>query len=258
MDAEGIIGMSIYISCFRIICIGLIAYVFVASNYDFIDDIPDDPFNNNKITSFNNYLYSNKCQCNNETINGICTKEQELLGCTSFNTQNDILRKLQEKSECYQYSKLISEKTKISEIFDLNLQNINLWSFIQLILLSVCLLFNIFIIIYICCSIELIYGDRETYVYKIYGIFSTITEVARFVFMIFFWVNYTKSQIPEYLDILECPDIYTNSFVDYPVIDKIDDCIISFLVFNTYSIINSAILGLVELCDKCDVFINPY
>jgi len=255
MEIFEFILFSVIQLVFRLVCLGLILSIYILTFSEFTDTIPDNPFTNEEIKqiNYNNYIYSNQCKCSNEIFNGICTQEQEILGCVNLKPKSEILRNLQDKPECLNYYQLISGKEKISEIFNLNIPIINLFALIQLCVLSFAVISNVFMIIYMLKkSGQMDRFDRRK-VAANFGVVTLVTEVVKFALLITFWVFYGKGQIIEYLDMLDCPDFNTDSFIDYTRIDRADDCIISFLVFNTHGTISNIFFGVMFVCE-CDIF----
>ena len=231
--------ISIYNIIFRIVPLGLISYIFVASNYEFSDKIPDNPFISDQKNLYQNII---QCKCGENINNEICTKEQEILGCISLNNNNtNLLRNLEDKYLCLNYYQALSYKENISEIFNLNFKDINKYSLLLLIFLSSSVLSSLILLITALIKNCNEYEEENCF-YRIIEIFGAITlllTIINLVVFILFWISYTSTEITEYLDMFDCPDINIDSFTDQSVIDKIDDCILAFIVLNLYSIIIS-------------------
>ena len=240
MSAEDEISfVSIYGIIFELVCLGLISYIFVASNYDFSEKIPDNPFISDKMNIYQNII---QCKCGENINNGICTKEQEKLGCINLNNIN-LLRNLEDKYLCYNYYQALSIKENISEIFNLNFEKIKIFSFILLIIICISLLIFIFVFLYSIIAYCFVSCDDRCYLktIKYIGASSIVVQIIDLILFIIFWASYTSTEITEYLDMFDCPDINIDSFTDQSVIDKIDDCILAFIVLNLYSIIISLV-----------------
>ena len=250
MEEYVLLIISIIQLIFRLVPFGLIIYIYVETNNEFNDKIPDYPFINEVKNQFsrNICLNSNQCICNNESYYGTCTQEQEVLGCININPEIEKLRNLVMESECVKNYQLISEKEKISEIFDLNLPYINLFALIQLIVICATVIFNIVLILMGCIPAD----EFENVTYRNIGMLTVFFELTRLAGLIFFWTNYTHSNISEYLDILDCPDINKDMFPDYDIIDKLDNCIITFIVFTLYGIIGNIIVSIYYMVEHCD------
>ena len=217
--------ISCFLSLSEIISLGLIIYIFVSTYGGFNDNIPDNPLIYDKSYQYNqkNYLYSNQCKCNYEIFNGICSKEQEVFGCINIISESEKIRNFQDDSMCLKYYQLLTEKEKISEVFDLNFGKINKISLAQLILLFISLVVYIVAFVYMNKTADL-HGNNEPWFRISFTAFIILSEIARFVLLILFWINYAESQMSDYIDVLECPKINVDSFDDLPNVDKIDKC----------------------------------
>ena len=213
------IFISVYQIIIRLALLGLILFIYIGTNSELNESIPDYPF------------------INNEEIK-------------QFKNNNNTLRHLQDMSECFRYYTLLSGKDNISEIFDLGIPFINLFALIQLIVLVLSVMYNIFIIIYVPIlkkrGVRTHLAKKELSIKD--GIVAFVIEVIKFGLMIIFWIFYGKSEIIEYLDMFDCPDFNIDAFRDYNLIDRIDDCIIAFIVLNVYSSLTNILIAIAMIC----------
>ena len=105
---------------------------------------------------------------------------------------------------CLKYYQLLTEKEKISEVFDLNFGKINKISLAQLILLFISLVVYIVAFVYM-KKTEDLNVNNEPWFRISFTAFIILSEIARFVLLILFWINYAESQMSDYIDVLECP-----------------------------------------------------
>ena len=183
-------------------------------------------------------LFQKQCVCENEVLNDFCTEEQIQSGCKdlTLNQQQNpklFLRYLQE-FDCKIYrDKILNISNKnLRDVFNLNFDMINKMA-LGLIILAIIGFAVVGSIFFSFCAV-LCCGEAGIAFFVLFlpcillfGLGSTITE---FVLFIILCVNYSNSNISDYVQFLDCRDVNKSAFSDYSVIEDVKSIYIPFMV----------------------------